>query len=423
MATKKLTKLTALEIQAIKVPGRYRVDKCLYLQIDKRNCSKSWVYRYRDRVSGRLKSKGVGGYPTLSLAEARKRALGYQMMLHNGVDPVQSAREERKAKERTGNIVTFGDCTRAYIAAHKSSWRNLKHHAQWENTLSTYAESLMKLPISKVTKAEILDCLTRDDFWNTKNETARRVRQRIEAVMDYARAMDLYVGENPARWRGNLKELLPDSSKRNKPRNHPALPYTQIDRFMGELEKKGIFSTDGSLSSKSLAVVILTACRISEVVGAKWNEFDLNSRIWTIPGERMKAGRPHTVPLCQKTIEILNTLKPRNDGYVFPGESTRNNKPNHLSDAAPRKLCNEMINRKTGETFKDMYENDITIHGFRSTFRDWAADMTTEPREVAEACLAHILSDKTEAAYRRSDFLNKRANLMHDWEKFCFRNL
>ena len=423
MATKKLTKLTALEIQAIKVPGRYRVDKCLYLQIDKRNCSKSWVYRYRDRVSGRLKSKGVGGYPTLSLAEARKRALGYQMMLHNGVDPVQSAREERKAKERTGNIVTFGDCTRAYIAAHKSSWRNLKHHAQWENTLSTYAESLMKLPISKVTKAEILDCLTRDDFWNTKNETARRVRQRIEAVMDYARAMDLYVGENPARWRGNLKELLPDSSKRNKPRNHPALPYTQIDRFMGELEKKGIFSTDGSLSSKSLAVVILTACRISEVVGAKWNEFDLNSRIWTIPGERMKAGRPHTVPLCQKTIEILNTLKPRKDGYVFPGESTRNNKPNHLSDAAPRKLCNEMINRKTGETFKDMYENDITIHGFRSTFRDWAADMTTEPREVAEACLAHILSDKTEAAYRRSDFLNKRANLMHDWEKFCFRNL
>lgn len=422
MAAKKQTKLTALEIQAIKEPGRYRVDKCLYLQIDKRNHSKSWVYRYRDRVSGKLKSKGVGGYPTLSLAEARKRALNYQMMLHNGVDPVQSAREERKAKERTDNFVTFGDCARAYIEAHKAGWRNLKHHAQWETSLSTYAESLMKLPITKVTKAEILGCLTRDDFWNTKNETASRVRQRIEAVMNYAKARDLYVGENPAIWRGNLKELLPAPSKINKPRNHPALPYTQINSFMGELEKKGIFSPEGSLSSKSLALVILTACRISEVVGAKWNEFDLNSRKWTIPGDRMKAGRPHTVPLCEKAIEILHTLKPNKNGFIFPGESTRNNKPNHLSDAAPRKLCNEIINRKTGETFKDIYGNNITIHGFRSTFRDWAADMTTQPREVAEACLAHILSDKTEAAYRRSDLLTKRTSLMKDWELFCFRN-
>lgn len=422
MAAKKQTKLTALEIQAIKEPGRYRVDKCLYLQIDKRNYSKSWVYRYRDRVSGKLKSKGVGGYPTLSLAEARKRALNYQMMLHNGVDPVQSAREERKAKERTDNIVTFGDCARAYIEAHKAGWRNIKHHAQWGNTLSTYAEPLMKLPVTKVTKAEILACLTRDDFWNTKNETASRVRQRIEAVMDYAKARDLYVGENPAIWRGNLKELLPAPGKIKKPKNHPALPYNQINRFMGELKKKGIFSPEGSLSSKSLALVILTACRISEVVGAKWNEFDLISRTWTIPGERMKAGRPHTVPLCQKAIEILNTLKPRKNGFVFPGEGNRNNKPNHLSDAAPRKLCNEIIDKKTGLGFKDMYGNDITVHGFRSTFRDWAADMTTQPREVAEACLAHILSDKTEAAYRRSDLLNKRASLMQEWELFCFKD-
>lgn len=422
MATKKVrVKATALKVQSLTEPGRHWVDNGLFLQIDKRNLSKSWVFRYRDRSNSKLKSKGIGGYPALSLAEARKKADGYRMMLHSGTDPIQTERAKREANKTTGKLLTFGDCARAYVNAHKPSWRNTKHHAQWENTLATYAAPLMKKPIAEVTKADILACLNKDNFWQTKTETATRVRQRIETVMDYAKASDLYTAENPARWRGNLKELLPAPGKLRGVRHHPALPYTHMGEFMDALVGKGIFIQEGSLSAKALALLILTGSRISEVVGAKWGEFDLTEKLWTVPASRMKAGRIHTVPLSDQAIKILKALHPKKDGFVFPGESRRKGKPTHLSDAAPRKFCKELVRVSTGESYKDPHGEDITIHGFRSTFRDWAADMTAYPREVAEASIAHVLSDKTEAAYRRSDLLGKRARLIADWGKYCFK--
>lgn len=406
MVTKK-GKVTALEVQNFKAPGRYSVGGGLYLQIEKRYTSKSWVFRYRDRSSGKLKSKGLGRYPTLSLAEARIKADSYRLMLIQGADPIQTERANREAARSKSKVITFGDCVSAYIEAHKPSWRNEKHHAQWANTLNTYALRLIKKPVSDVTKVDVLACLTADNFWQDKTETATRVRQRIETVIDYAKASDLYIGENPARWRGNLKELLPAPGKLKDVKHHPALGYAEMPKFMALLVAKGAFSDQGSLSIKSLALVILTACRVNEAVKADWKEFDLKAKTWTIPKTRMKANRDHIVPLSANAIQLLKTLHPQQVGFLFANGATAKGQSRSITDQATRKCCQDI-------------NPDITVHGFRSTFRDWAADMTAYPREVAEAALAHTLSDKTEAAYRRSDLLRKRALLMAEWSKYCF---
>lgn len=401
------SKVTALQVQQFKSPGRYGVGNGLYLQVDKRNLSRAWVFRYRDRATGKLKSKGLGSFQGLSLADARAKAESYRQMLRLGKDPIQTERAKRDELKADAKIMSFGDCLAAYIKAHSASWRSDKHATQWANTLSTYAKPLMKKPINSIGKSDVLKCLETDNFWISKTETATRVRQRIESVIDYAKARDLYSGENPARWRGNLKELLPAPGKLKAVEHHPALPYAEMAGFMKSLEAKGMLADKGSLSIKSLAFTILTASRVSEAVNAQWREFDFKARLWRIPKDRMKAGREHTVPLSNQVISLLKTLNPATSGYVFPNGKGRNGEIKPITDAAPRKACKEL-------------NSVITVHGFRSTFRDWAADMTTYPREVAEAALAHTLSDKTEAAYRRSDLLGKRASLMSDWAKFCF---
>lgn len=405
-----IEKLSSVKLAALAKAqhgGMHNDGGGLYFRIDPRHGGASWIFRYRDRATGKLRDKGLGPYPSIGLKDARTEAKKHRTQIERGGDPIRNERARRDALRSNTQPVTFGDCATAYIEAHSNSWRNEKHKGQWAATLHTYAKPLIGMPVSAVTKADVLKCLEAGGFWVAKTETATRVRQRIETVIDYAKARDLFIGENPARWRGNLKELLPAPGKLKAVEHHPALPYADMAAFMKILTDKGALTAKGALSVKSLALTILTASRISEVVNAQWQEFDLKASLWRVPKERMKAGREHVVPLSPQAKAILEALHPQESGAVFPNGAGRDGKAKSITDAAPRKTCKEI-------------DPDITVHGFRSTFRDWAADMTAYPREVAEAALAHTLSDKTEAAYRRSDLLNKRMLLMTEWATYCY---
>ncbi|CAM5277596.1 tyrosine-type recombinase/integrase [Rhodanobacter lindaniclasticus] len=380
-------------------PGRYSDGGGLYLVIRK-DGSKAWVFRWRDRVTGKLRDKGLGPFWDVTLEEARAVATTCRRQIREGINPIDAAREKLEADRSAlaatnlelARRLTFGQCAEKYMKAQRDGWRNAKHAAQWAATLDTYAASLQPLPVEDIDTALVIKALT--PIWSTKTETATRVRQRIEAVLNWATAREFRRGDNPARWRGHLDKLLPKPTKLRKVEHRAALPYIEAGTYMAELRQQRGFG------ARALELQILTAARPGEVANAKWAEFDLAAATWTIPGERMKAGKEHRVPLSKPALKLLHDL-PRIGDFVFP--SARKRRP--ITTAAMLKAL---------RTTRPGYD----AHGFRSTFRDWAADQTAYPRDVAEAALAHAVQG-VEAVYRRTDLFNKRARLMADWATYC----
>jgi integrase len=368
----------------------------LTLQISK-TASASWLHRYM-RL-GKPVGVGLGSYPAVSLKLARSKAEECRRLLAENRDPLTEKRAAEAAlKLAQAKDKTFDACAAEYIADHKDEWKNPKHQQQWQNTLATYASPVIgKRPIGKVTTADVKRILS--PIWTAKNETASRVRGRIESVIDWATAHGLRTGDNPARWKGHLEHLLAKSTATKRAdKHHAALPHSQIPAFLQKLaEQEG-------MSRWALEFLILTASRTSEVTGARWSEIDEETRLWTVPKERMKAGREHRVPLTKRALDVLAQVKPfSNDNFIFPGGTT--DKP--LSNMA----MNMLLRRMGAEGF--------TVHGFRSTFRDWVGEKTTHDFRTAEAALAHGLQDKVAAAYARSDLFEKRFAMMRDWERYC----
>jgi integrase len=385
--------------------GMHNDGEGLYLNV-RASGSRSWIFRYRDRVTAKLRDKGLGAFPAVTLSAARAEVDKLRSDLRAGNDPIQAKREAvQTAKLEAAKARTFRDCRDAFIKAHKAGWRNAKHGQQWINTLDTHAAALLPLPVQAIDTSLVLGEL--EPIWSSKTETATRVRQRIEAVLDWATARGYRTGENPARWRGHLQNLLADAAKVKKVVPRAALPYPVMGAFWREL------AAVDTLASKALRLQILSAVRPSEATGAHWNEIDLKAKVWTIAGDRMKAGKEHRVPLSAELVAMLEAM-PHRKGWVFPGSGR---KPGPLTIAATLKLVQEL---RPGPPDKEGKPTKIiTAHGFRSTFRDWAADQTGYPRDVAEMALAHTIKDKSEAAYRRSDMLERRARLMQDWATYC----
>jgi integrase len=392
---RKINQLSALKVSAAKEPGRYADGGGLYLQVGPAG-TKSWIFRFK--ANGRTRDMGLGPIATINLANAREMAANCRANRLRGIDPIEARKSERAETElAAARAMTFDQCRDTYIEAHEAGWRNEKHRQQWRNTLQAYVTPVFgKMPVQAIDVALVMKVL--EPIWSTKPETASRVRGRIESVLDWARARGYRTGENPARWRGHLDDLLPRPSKVRRVQHHAALPYSKVGAFMAKLrEQKGG-------AARALEFIILTAARSGEGRGAKWSEID--GAIWTVPPERMKREREHRVPLSRAALAILSKAKSVARGdLVFPGQES--DKP--ISDTALAKVLGRVG------------YGDVTIHGFRSTFRDWVAETTNFPREVAEMALAHAVSDEVEAAYRRGDLFNKRVKLMDTWAAFCAR--
>jgi len=392
---REIGKLSAVEVRNKKTPGYYSDGGCLYLQVAK-NGAKTWIFRFM--LDGKRRDMGLGGIDTVRLAEAREEARRCRLLVRDGIDPIEDRIAVRlAARTASAKTLTFRQCAEAYIQSHEAGWSNPKHIAQWSSTLSTYAYPVFgSLPVQSVDTSQVMMVL--EPIWATKNETASRVRGRIENILDWARTREYRTGENPARWKGHLDHLLPARSKVQKVTHHAALPYDQMGTFMAALR------AETGVSARAFEFAILTAARTGEALGATWNEIDTEKRIWIIPAERMKAEREHRVPLSTAAIAVLKGMTDMRCGdYVFPGAKEK--RP--LSDMALLM------------TLRRMKREDITPHGFRSTFRDWCAEQTTYPSEVAEMAIAHTVGDKVEAAYRRGDLFEKRLGLMQDWAAFC----
>ncbi|MDF2599243.1 MAG: hypothetical protein K0Q54_2066 [Methylobacterium brachiatum] len=387
-------KLTALGVTRLKTPGMYGDGGGLWLQVSGKG-GKSWVFRYT--LQGKSREMGLGPASTFSLAEARDKALTCRKLCYDGIDPIETRREQRQeASVEAARAITFRTCAESYIAAHKAGWRNDKHAAQWTATLETYAYPVFgDLPVQAVDTGLVLKAL--EAIWTTKPETATRVRGRIESVLDWAATRGYRRGENPARWKGHLANLLPKRSKVRKVEHHAALPFKDVPAFM-----VAIASQPGT-AAKLMAFTILTAARTGEALGARWSEIDIESGIWTVPAERMKGGSEHRVPLSEPTLALLGEMQGLDAEFVFPGG--RRGKP--LSNMAMLTLL------------RRMERTDLTVHGFRSSFRDWASETTHFPSEVVEMALAHTVESKVERAYRRGDLFEKRRELMAAWAAHC----
>ena len=400
-------RLSAIEVSKKSEPGMYPDGMGLYLLIGPSG-AKSWVFRYRVRGgNGKRTEMGLGPLHSVSLADARLKAAEQRKLLVDGVDPVKSREKViQDAKLEKSREMTFKQCAEAYIKANRAGWKNDKHAAQWTSTLKAYAYPLFgDAPVQSIDTALVMKAL--EPIWSTKTETASRVRGRVEAVLDWATVSTFRSGDNPARWKGHLDHLLPARSDVQTVRHHPALPYDQMGGFMADL--RGM----DSVSARGVEFAILTATRTIETRGALWSEFDLENKIWTIPPSRLKAGKKtgkeHRVPLTDEMLSIITKMDEiRQSKYVFPGGTT--NKP--LSDMA-------LLSLVQGMGYKDAKGQPITVHGFRSSFRDWAAERTSFPNEVIEMSLAHTIGDKVEAAYRRGDLFDKRRKLMDAWDAFC----
>ena len=393
-----LYKLSASKVRQAKAAGLHGDGGGLWLQVSKSG-AKSWIFRYD--FEGKRHEMGLGSCQTVDLADAREAARVCRQTLRDRRDPLveRNASHAERALSRAKRI-TFDQCAVAYIAAHRSSWKNAKHAGQWESTLSTYASPVIgALAVADVDTALVVKVLS--PIWNDKTETATRLRGRIESILDWATTSKFRQGDNPARWRGHLDNLLANPNKVAPVKNHPALPWREISAFITRLRgSQGI-------AARAIEFAILTACRSGEVRGACWDEIDLGAKLWTIPADRMKAGKEHRVPLSTGALAVLATIE-ANRGVVFAGRDGTSS----LSD-----MSLTAVLRRMGR-------GDITVHGFRSTFRDWCAEHEGNafPREVCEHALAHSLPDKVEAAYRRGDLLGKRVALMQAWADYCYRS-
>lgn len=389
--------LTPLAVKNAK-PGRHADGGGLHLLV-KESGARSWVYRYM--LKGKSRDIGLGaaaGPDQVSLAAARDAAAALRLKVKAGVDPLQERQQmaaEALAAAQAAHLagITFRAVAESYIAANEGSWRNAKHRQQWRNTLATYVYPVMgDLPVSQIATAHVLNIL--EPIWNAKPETASRVRGRIETVLDAAKARGYREGENPARWRGHIAQILPVRSRLTRG-HHKAMPYEAIPAFVAALRGRK------ATAALALEFAILTAARTSEVLGATWSEVDLDKAIWTIPAARMKAGKEHRIPLSPRAVEILEAMKPLDKGWLFPAD-----KGGKLSTMAMSMLLRRM-------------KQDCTVHGFRSGFRDWAAECTGYAHEICEMALAHVIGNKAEAAYRRGDLFEKRKRLMADWAAYC----
>ena len=380
-------KLTAKAVAALNEPGRHSDGGGLYLVVTKTG-SRKWAFLYR--WEGKLTELGLGSARDVTLAQAREKAAEARALIAAGTNPLATKRASVRPE-------TFGEAADKLIEAMKPSWRNAKHGAQWDMTLREYAAPLRSISIAEVTTSDVLKVLK--PIWQTKPETASRLRGRIERVLDSAKARGLRTGENPAAWRGNLALILPPAKKLSRG-HHTALPYVELPSFVVALR------TRRAMAALALEFTILTAARSGESTCATWSEIDFANGLWTVPGERMKSGRPHRVPLSKRAVEILHTVEPLRDpergDWVFPGQA----RGRPISGLTMHMLLRRM-------------KIDVTPHGFRSTFRDWAGDETHHAREIIEAALAHVVGDKAEQAYRRGDALEKRRLLMQHWADFC----
>jgi integrase len=387
-------KLTAVKVAKTRIPGMLGDGKGLWLRVAPGG-SKSWVFRFM--LAGRSREMGLGSVDDVTLGEARELARECRKLCAQGSDPIEIRRAHRAAlRLESAKSMTFEECAKAYIAAHQAGWKSDKHARQWPQTLKTFVYPVLgSLPVQAVDVGLVMKAV--EPIWTQKTETAGRVRGRIETVLDWATARGYRQGENPARWKGHLENLLPAKAKLRRVEHLAALPYHEIGDFMSRLRQRE------GIDARALEFAILTAARAGEVRGATWDEIDLGARHWTISAERMKADREHRVPLSDRALEILRDMeKCREGALIFPGG--RVGRP--LSHMAMLRVL------------EAMGRDDVTAHGFRSTFRDWAAERTNFPREVCEAALAHTIENKVEAAYRRGDLFEKRRLLMEAWGRY-----
>lgn len=408
-----LNNLTEKQVEAVSEPGRYADGGGLFLDVrGKRGDAtgtKTWVFIYRSPVHrterkgkpiGQSREMGLGPHGTtagrVSLAKARELASASRALLADGKDPID---ERDREAAPVATVPTFGEMADQYVATMRSSWKNEKHAEQWAMTLRDYAAPLRSKPVDQIDVIDVLDCLKA--HWSERPETADRLRGRIERVLNAAKAKGHRTGENPAAWRGHLENLLPKRQKLTRG-HHPAMPWQDVPEFIGALHKRE------GIAALCLEFLILTATRSNESRGARWAEIDLAANVWIIPPVRMKTATEHRVPLTDRALAILEIVKPMGDGegLIFP--STRPGNP--LSDMS------------LSAVLKRMKRENVTVHGFRSSFRDWAGETTTFSREIAEVALAHVVGNKVERAYRRGDALAKRRELMTAWERFCLND-
>ena len=389
-------KLSALKVAKATKRGMYGDGAGLWLRVASPGV-RSWSFRYQ--IARRVREMGLGPLHSVSLAEARERVARYRKQLLDGIDPMEARDAERaQAKLAARRSMTFQQCAEIYIEAHRAGWRSEKHASQWEATLATYAHPIVgDIAVQEIDLPIVMQVL--EPLWRSKTETASRLRGRIEAVLDWAKVRGYRQGDNPARWRGHLENLLPARAKVRRVQHHRALPYQEMGAFMAELRAQE------GVAARALEFVVLTSARTSEVLGARWDEINLTEATWTIPGQRMKGGRQHRVPLSDAALVIVEQARPlaAGDHLIFPGR--KRNTP--LSGPSMRHVL-ERMGRK-----------GVTVHGFRSCFNDWASESTSYANEVIEMALAHAVGDKVEAAYRRGDLFEKRRRLMNDWARFC----
>jgi integrase len=393
--TKQINRLSAVKVAATRAPGLYADGAGLYLQVTASG-SQSWIFRFK--AGTRTRDMGLGSLHSLGLGEAREKAAECRRQRLHGIDPIEARKAGRAQLQlEAARALTFDECRDKFITSHKTAWANKKHQKQWEATLKTYASPVFgSQPVQNVDVMLVIRVL--EPIWMVKPETANRLRGRIERILDWAKARGFRQGENPARWRGHLDALLPARGKVRRVEHHAALPYDEVGSFITKLrEREG-------LGALALEFAILTAARTNEVLGARWDEIDVDDKAWIVPPSRMKAGREHRVPLSTGALGVLKRLKEvRENDFLFPGQ--RRNKP--LSN-----MSMLMMLRRMGR-------KELTVHGFRSSFRDWAAEQTNFPGDVAEAALAHVVGNRTEAAYRRGDLFDKRRRLMQAWAAYC----
>jgi integrase len=394
--TRSLNRLTSLKVARAKRPGMYADGGSLYLRVAPGG-SKQWIFRYT-APSGRVRDMSLGAVHTFSLAEARERAADARKLRADGIEPINHKRARLAAlRAADAKAMTFEQCARGFIKDNEAEWTSPKHRQEWEITLRKYVFPLLgSLPVEAIDTPLVLKVIK--PMWERIPTTASRVVGRIHAVIGWATVHHYRHGDNPARWQGHLEHALPALSKVAKVKHHAALPYAQVGAFVAKLRK------DSSVGARCLEFITLTAARLGEAINAEWDEIDLANRVWVVPSSRMKADREHRVPLSDAALAVLKVMQAiRQSDYVFPG--TRQGRP--VGENTPVRLA------------KQVAGSNITVHGLRSTFRDWASERTSFSREVAEMALAHAIPNAVEAAYRRGDLFEKRRKLMEAWAEFC----